>query len=131
MRGAKYTKIVEYSVDSTGLDSANVDSAGLDSVSLDSAPNFAESSAKSLESAESNATLKSAQSWLDALKVAIVNKNETQCMNLVENLPHFENINDLQSARTLILQVGAWMESEKKDLGAKIEKLKLQKRFLR
>ena len=122
MRGAKYTKIAE----------CNVDSANADSINVDSAPNFAESSAKSLESVESSAkSLKSAQSWLDALKVAIVNKNETQCMNLVENLPHFENINDLQSARTLILQVGAWMESEKKDLGAKIEKLKLQKRFLR
>lgn len=68
--------------------------------------------------------------WLNALKVAIINKNEAQAMNLVENLPTFENINDLQSARELILQVGAWLEAEKKALAIKMEKLKSQKRFL-
>lgn len=68
--------------------------------------------------------------WLNAIKVAIINKNEAQAMNLVENLPAFENINDLQSARELILQVGAWLETEKKALAIKMEKLKSQKRFL-
>lgn len=68
--------------------------------------------------------------WLNAIKVAIINKNEAQAMNLVENLPVFENINDLQSARELILQVGAWLEAEKKALAIKMEKLKSQKRFL-
>lgn len=68
--------------------------------------------------------------WLNALKVALINKNEAQAMNLVENLPAFEDINDLQGARELILQVGAWLEAEKKALAIKMEKLKSQKRFL-
>lgn len=80
-----------------------------------------------LDSANSK---KSAESWLNALKVAIINKNEISAMNLIENLPTFKNINDLQSARELVLQVGAWLECEKKELAIKMEKLKSQKRFL-
>lgn len=82
---------------------------------------------KSIKMAESRAD---SAIWLNSLKIAIINKNETQAMNLVENLPDFGNINDLQSARELILQVGAWLEAEKKALATKMEKLKSQKRFL-
>ncbi len=68
--------------------------------------------------------------WLNALKVAILNKNQTKSLYLIENLPEFNNLEEMISARELVLQVLEWLKCEKKELGFQMEKIEAQKRFL-
>ena len=133
MRGAKSIKMAESRVDSarsTNETNSSIVDEFLGFCEASDADKTNGLSRKRAEAIPKKSPQDEFVTWLNALKVAIVNKNEAQAMNLVENLPDFGNINDLQSARELILQVGAWLEAEKKALATKMEKLKSQKRFL-
>lgn len=72
----------------------------------------------------------SATHWLNALKVAILNKNQAVALHLIENLPEFDDLKDLLCAKELVSQVLEWLMCEKTELAIKMEKLKQQKRFL-
>ncbi|MGX2983170.1 hypothetical protein [Helicobacter sp. 23-1045] len=127
MRGGKSTKIAGFRVDSQNL---NVES------NEDSASN-AESRVKSVIASERSergnpkSQNLNAESWINALKIALVNKNEAQAIKLVENLPSFEKVDEMTCARELIAQVSEWFLAEKKTLGEKMEKVKTQRQFLR
>ncbi|MGX3011993.1 hypothetical protein ACWIUD_10655 [Helicobacter sp. 23-1044] len=113
MRGGKSTKIAGFRVDSQNLNAeSNEDSA-------------------SGERGNPNSQNLNAESWINALKIALVNKNEAQAINLVENLPSFEKVDEMTCARELIAQVSEWFLAEKKTLGKKMEKVKTQRQFLR
>ncbi|MDE6885672.1 MAG: hypothetical protein K2P17_01325 [Helicobacteraceae bacterium] len=68
--------------------------------------------------------------WLNSLKIAIVNKNTQKALYLIENLPNFDNIDDLICARELVAQLAKELENEKNTLKEAMQKIKQTKRFL-
>lgn len=68
--------------------------------------------------------------WLNSLKIAIVNKNTQKALDLIENLPNFDNIDDLICARELVAQLAKELENEKNTLKEAMQKIKRTKRFL-
>ena len=90
--------------------------------SLDSAQNLG----KSNKSNESN----SADLWLNALKIALVNKQNKDALALLDKLPHFEKRDDLLCAKALVEELLESLKREKSALSKQMEKLKQTKRFL-
>lgn len=68
--------------------------------------------------------------WLNSLKIAIVNKNTQKALDLIENLPNFDNIDDLICARELVAQLAKELENEKNTLKEAMQKIKRTKQFL-
>lgn len=72
----------------------------------------------------------SADSWLDAFKIALVNKNYDSALALLDKLPHFDKSDDLLCARALVDELSQSIKCEKSALSAQMERLKQTKRFL-
>ncbi len=72
----------------------------------------------------------STDSWLDSLKIALVNKNYDSALALLDKLPHFENHSDLLCARALVDELLEALQRDKYTLSTQMEKLKQTKRFL-
>ena len=72
----------------------------------------------------------SADSWLDSLKIALVNKNYDSALDLLDKLPHFDKHTDLLCARALVDELLEALQRDKSALSTQMEKLKQTKRFL-
>lgn len=72
----------------------------------------------------------SADSWLDSLKIALVNKNYGSALDLLDNLPHFDKHTDLLCAKALVDELLESLQRDKSTLFTQMEKLKQTKRFL-
>ncbi len=72
----------------------------------------------------------SADSWLDSLKIALVNKNYDSALDLLDKLPHFDKHNDLLCAKALVDELLTALQRDKSTLSTQMEKLKQTKRFL-
>lgn len=72
----------------------------------------------------------SADSWLDSLKIALVNKNYDNALDLLDKLPHFDKSDDLLCARALVDELLEALQRDKSTLSTQMEKLKQTKRFL-
>ncbi|RDU64729.1 hypothetical protein [Helicobacter sp. MIT 14-3879] len=68
--------------------------------------------------------------WLNSLKIAIVNNNRQKALDLIENLPNFDNIDDLICAREIVYKLLNDLVQEKKTTSEHIYKLKQMKSFL-
>ena len=99
----------------------SLDTRDLGEDSLD----LAQDLGKSNESCESN----SADSWLNALKIALVNKNHQNALALLDNLPHFDSHDDLLCAKALVEELLQSLQHEKSTLSKQLEKLKQTKKF--
>lgn len=72
----------------------------------------------------------SAELWLNALKIALVNRKHETALALLDNLPHFEKHTDLLCARALVEELSEILQHEKKELFTQMDKLKQAKQFL-
>lgn len=69
-------------------------------------------------------------SWLNSLKVAILNNDTQKALNLIETLPNFDNIDDLICARELVGTLLESLKSEKAALAEQLHRVKQAKKFL-
>lgn len=69
-------------------------------------------------------------SWLNSLKVAILNNDTQKALNLIETLPNFDNIDDLICARELVGTLLESLKSEKAALSKQMQRIKQAKKFL-
>lgn len=69
-------------------------------------------------------------SWLDELKVAILNKNNQKILDLIEDLPNFDNTTDLVCARALVGEFIASLEADKERTANAMRQIKQMRVFL-
>lgn len=69
-------------------------------------------------------------SWIDELKIAILNKDDKKVLNLIEDLPKFDNIEDLICARELVGEFIKQLKNDKDSLSKSMLKLKQTRFFL-
>lgn len=69
-------------------------------------------------------------SWIDELKIAILNKDDKKVLNLIEDLPKFDNIEDLICARELVGEFIKQLQNDKDSLSKSMLKLKQTRFFL-
>lgn len=69
-------------------------------------------------------------SWIDELKIAILNKDDKKVLNLIEDLPKFDNIEDLICARELVGEFIKQLQNDKDTLSKSMLKLKQTRFFL-
>lgn len=79
--------------------------------------------------ADSQDLPKTADSWLNALKIALVNKQTDIALALLDNLPQFDSKDDLLCARALVEELLESLQREKSALSKQMEKLKQTKIF--
>lgn len=68
--------------------------------------------------------------WLNELKISIINKDSQKTIALIENLPKFDSISDLISAREIVGEFIAHLKREKSDLQKAMFQIKQAKKFL-
>ena len=68
--------------------------------------------------------------WLDKLKIAVLNQNETDIISLLDSMPKFDDNNDLITARVLIGEVINILQQNKDKLSCNMNKVKQIKAFL-
>lgn len=71
-----------------------------------------------------------AKLWLNALKIALVNKEHKNALDLLDKLPQFDAHDDLLCAKALVDELLQSLQCEKSTLANQIEKLKQAKKFL-
>ncbi len=70
-------------------------------------------------------------SWLDALKIALIQKDSTKAYSLIESLPTtFDTTEEMLQARELITQVLELLEEEKERTKIQMLQIKAAKKFL-
>ncbi|RAX53175.1 hypothetical protein CCY99_06165 [Helicobacter sp. 16-1353] len=69
-------------------------------------------------------------SWIDELKIAILNKDDEKVLNLIEDLPKFDNIDDLICARELVGEFIKKLQKDRDSLSKSMIKLKQMRFFL-
>lgn len=79
--------------------------------------------------ADSQDLPKTTDSWLNALKIALVNKQTDNALALLDNLPQFNSQDDLLCARALVEELLESLQREKSALSKQMEKLKQTKIF--
>lgn len=68
--------------------------------------------------------------WLNDLKIAIINNDEINAINLLDNVPKFDNSNDLIIARSLVGEVIAMLQEAKNVITNDMTRIKQIKNFL-
>lgn len=68
--------------------------------------------------------------WLDELKIAILNKNDEKVLTLIQNLPKFDNIDDLICARELVGEFKKHLEKDKEILAQSMRQMRQARFFL-
>ncbi len=67
--------------------------------------------------------------WLNSLKVALVTKNETKLIELIETMPIFNNLEEIETASYLLNQTQNYFQDEKNTLAIAISKTKKHMEF--
>ncbi|RDU57832.1 hypothetical protein [Helicobacter sp. MIT 99-5507] len=70
------------------------------------------------------------KAWLNELKIASVNKNDKKVLDLIENLPNFDNIDDLICAREIVQSFIQKLQDDRDELYQGMLKLKQARLFL-
>ncbi|MBR7118084.1 MAG: hypothetical protein IKC84_01755 [Helicobacteraceae bacterium] len=68
--------------------------------------------------------------WLNELKVAVINNNDKNVLDLIEDLPNFDSIDDLICAREIVLSFIKKLQDDKDELYQSMLKLKQTRLFL-
>lgn len=69
--------------------------------------------------------------WVRALKLAVINEDRRSLQSLSNSIPEsFENESDLYEASALTKQAIELMNSQKKELGSELAKLKKVRKYL-
>ena len=68
--------------------------------------------------------------WLNELKIAVINNNDKNVLDLIEDLPNFDSIDDLICAREIVLSFIKKLQDDKDELYRSMLKLKQTRLFL-
>ena len=68
--------------------------------------------------------------WAKELKIAIAEENEVNIEKIIEELPHFNSIKEMEEAAFLMQEAHLFLSSKKDELASKLIKIKKQKEFL-
>lgn len=68
--------------------------------------------------------------WLNELKIAVINNNDKNVLDLIEDLPNFDSIDDLICAREIVLSFIKKLQDDKDELYQSMLKLKQTRLFL-
>lgn len=68
--------------------------------------------------------------WINKLKIAIIEKNETNIEDIISTLPQFDSLEKMQEAAYLMKEAHDFLTLEKDQLAKKLIKIKKQKEYL-
>lgn len=68
--------------------------------------------------------------WNNQLKIAIIEKNEEKIEKLIQTLPTFESLEQMEEAAYLMQEVHTFLSSKKDEFAHKLVQFKKQKEFL-
>lgn len=68
--------------------------------------------------------------WLNELKVAYLNKNDSKMHELLDNLPTLKTRDEIFEALAIMEQITEYAKTQKEKLGLEMKKLKQTKKFL-
>ncbi len=69
-------------------------------------------------------------SWLNELKLSIINKNFKKIEELSKNIPQFKSLDESQRAFALIQEANTLLKDEQQSILFQMKKLKKTKKFL-
>ncbi len=69
-------------------------------------------------------------SWLNELKISIINKNFKKIEELSKNIPQFKSLDESQKAFALIQEANTLLKDEQQSILFQMKKLKKTKKFL-
>ncbi|BDY12002.1 hypothetical protein [Hydrogenimonas cancrithermarum] len=68
--------------------------------------------------------------WHEAFKIALIEENERELVSLLEKMPKFEHLDEMESALALIAEAKQLFEIKKKQLLDEMKKVRTAKKFL-
>jgi hypothetical protein len=68
--------------------------------------------------------------WINQLKIAVIEKNESKIDSLIQAMPQFETYKEMESAAYLLQEAHTFLSSEKDKIASNLLKIKKQKTFL-
>ena len=68
--------------------------------------------------------------WANQLKIAIIEKDESKIETIIEKLPNFNSIAEMEEAAYLMQEAHSFLATQKEEFAAKLLKIKKQKEFL-
>lgn len=68
--------------------------------------------------------------WINSLKIAIIEKDPDALEKLLDNLPQFTELEDMEAAQSLLKEAGAFMHELKDKTAEGMERLKKHRDFL-
>lgn len=68
--------------------------------------------------------------WLDAFKIALVKQDQKALLSLIDDIPQFETLSQMEEAALLIEQAQLMFETEKSNLKSQMQKNRLSKKYL-
>jgi uncharacterized membrane protein YvbJ len=68
--------------------------------------------------------------WVKELKIAIAEENESKIEKLIQKLPQFSSLEQMEEAAFLMQEAHTFLKSEKEKTAAILLKIKKQKAFL-
>jgi len=68
--------------------------------------------------------------WVKALQIALLEENELKMQKLIEELPQFDTLEQMQEAAYMMQEVHSFLSKQKNDYASKMLKIKKQKEFL-
>ncbi len=77
-----------------------------------------------------NRKVSAEKEWIKTFKVAIIEEDEDLLVQMVESMPLFADIEDMQTVLALIQEATKRFESEKRSLAKEMLKVKEAKKFL-
>lgn len=68
--------------------------------------------------------------WAKQLKIAIIEKDESKIETIIDELPKFDSIEEMEEAAFLMQEAHKFLTTQKEEFAAKLLKIKKQKEFL-
>ena len=68
--------------------------------------------------------------WLNSLKIAIIEKNPEKIDELLESMPTFDDVKDMESAAYLLKEASILMLTLKDETAESLKKLRKTRKFL-
>jgi len=68
--------------------------------------------------------------WIEDFTIAIIEKNPIKLGKLINEMPHFDDINEARTAQALIQEALQYMKAEQQSVHEAMEKLKKAKAFI-
>ncbi len=70
------------------------------------------------------------QQWLERFKLAVIELDENRIENMIDNMPSFDNLDQMQTALALMAEAKESLKKEAKSIKDNMIKIKKNKAFL-